>query len=527
MIKHVLSEGAPSHLYRRCPPLRISARSRLLPGLPVSCLLFTGLLFAGLLFTSLPYTSLLVSASHAAEVAQSAGMEAGTETKAYAETDAKAGAQSEAKKIRVIGGGISMVPAKRHPAKSQQKAPEPASSQNATAASLLDETAPDQLAPHAVDASVDDMQPYLQVRVVQSMQAQTAKGSMQAFTAQRKLIANLNQHFLELGPDAWQNPQNARAAVIHLLSGGHPAVGHHLLSLDPPAAIDPALLKGALAYIEGRRGEAYRALSPIDPLSLSPTLGGQIALVQAILSLPENLEDALAAIDKARLLLPGSLVEEAALRRGVSVAAAQSDARLFQAYSLQYMRRFNNSIYNSDFRRRFAIAMRRFGESKSGTTFAELDTVISEFDMDARRGLYLLLSYSSLVGGNVALAQQAAKAALPLTLDGSADQARSHLYLAGSMIDADSIKLALQHLWAVNRSSLSSRDQLLADKIAQVLNNIRAWPENDDPTLAFSIMPSTADKGEPGWQLETLTQGRRAIKQTDLFLTSSKQSSLR
>ena len=76
-------------------------------------------------------------------------------------------------------------------------------------------------------------------------------------------------------------------------------------------------------------------------------------------------------------------------------------------------------------------------------------------------------------------------------------------------------------------ATLTSRDQLLADKISQVINNIRAWPETKDPALAFTIRPSTVDKGEPGWQLETLTQGRQAIRQTDLFLSSSKQSSLR
>nr|WP_321981471.1 chemotaxis protein [uncultured Cohaesibacter sp.] len=428
------------------------------------------------------------------------------------------------KAIRVIEG-VSMVPARASDEQATETRSAVSSGQDTDTSA--DQTANGTVVPHAVDASVDDMQPYLQVRVVQNLQAQTAKGSTQALKAQRKLIINLNRHFLELPAKVWQNEQNARAAVIHLLSGGHPAVGHRLLSLDPPPAIDPALLKGALAYIEGRKNEAYSLFSTIDPLSLSPTLGGQIALVQAILSLPDNLEDARVAIDKARLLLPGSLVEEAALRRGVSVAAAENDTRLFQAYSLQYMRRFNNSIYNSDFRRRFAIAMRHFGESKEGSNFAELDTVISEFDMDARRSLYLLLSYSSLIAGNVPLAQQAAKAAMPLTLDGSQDQSRSHLYLAGSMIDADSIKLSLQHLWKVQRSTLSSRDQLLAEKISQVINNIRAWPETDDPAMAFTIRPSTIDKGEPGWQLETLTEGRQAIRQTDLFLSSSKQSSLR
>ncbi|WP_319567363.1 chemotaxis protein [Cohaesibacter marisflavi] len=469
--------------------------------------------------TRLMTTALLACLCSAASLS---GAMAQTTDQTAGQTTGKSADQHKA--IRVIEG-VSMVPARADDARAPETGS--ASSSGQQAATTAGQSANGTIIPHAVDASVDDMQPYLQVRVVQNLQAQTAKGSTQALKAQRKLIINLNRHFLELPAKVWQNEQNARAAVIHLLSGGHPAVGHRLLSLDPPPAVDPALLKGALAYIEGRKNEAYRVFSTIDPLSLSPTLGGQIALVQAILALPDNLEDAQVAIDKARLLLPGSLVEEAALRRGVSVAAAENDTRLFQAYSLQYMRRFNNSIYNSDFRRRFAIAMRRFGESKEGSNFAELDTVISEFDMDARRSLYLLLSYSSLIAGNVPLAQQAAKAALPLTLDGSQDQSRSHLYLAGSMIDADSIKLSLQHLWKVQRSNLTSRDQILAEKISQVINNIRAWPETRDPALAFTIRPLTGDKGKPGWQLETLTEGRQAIRQTDLFLSSSKQSSLR
>nr|WP_321454776.1 chemotaxis protein [uncultured Cohaesibacter sp.] len=380
---------------------------------------------------------------------------------------------------------------------------------------------------HAVDESVEQMQPYMQVRVVQNLQTQTAKGSKQALVAEQKLIPSLNQHFLDLPPDTWGNEQNARAAVIHLLSGGHPAVGHRLLSLDPPAAVDPQLLQGAVAYIEGRKGEARAALSSIDPLKLSPTLGGQIALVQAIVALPDNPAAALIAIDKARLLLPGSLVEEAALRRGVSVASTMNDPRLLQTYALQYMRRFNNSIYNSDFRRRFALAMRRFGKSKDEAVFTDLDTVIAQFDLDARRSLYLLLSYSSLIAGNVKLANQAAETALPLSLDNTESQSRAHLYLAGSMLEADKIRQSLEHLWKVKRSKLSSRDQILADKIALVLNNIRAWPESDAPAFEFSFSSAAAAKGEPEWQLDTIDQAKRAIQETDLFLSSSTQASAR
>ncbi|MDJ0929508.1 hypothetical protein [Breoghania sp.] len=70
------------------------------------------------------------------------------------------------------------------------------------------------------------------------------------------------------------SPRNARAAVAYLLSGGHPAVMRKLLSYDSKPAVDERLMRGSLAYIEGRAEEARNAFQDFDPLTMEHGLGG-------------------------------------------------------------------------------------------------------------------------------------------------------------------------------------------------------------------------------------------------------------
>ena len=414
------------------------------------------------------------------------------------------------KHIRVVGEG-GVVPASRPKEEREVDAvpvsPDTVSSEEPTA-------------PFA-SRDIESMEPFLQMRMLQSLQGQTAKGSTQAFKAQRSLIELMNRSFKDAPAYSWRDPRNARAAVLLLLSGGHPSVGSALLEMKPGPEIDRRLLEGALDYIEGRKAAAYEKLTSINPLDLEAGLGSQIALVQAVLFLPHELHEALAAVDKARLLMPGSLVEEAALRRGVSVAAALGDTRLFQTYALQYLRHYRDSIYSNDFHRRFGLAMRHFGDSHDKDSFDNLNVTIAEFDLDSRRRFYLLLSYASLVQGNLDLAHKAAGAALPLSMDHTEDRARAQLYLAGSMLEADRLDDALKYLWAVKRGDLSERDLLLADRVGEVLNTIRHWPEADKNSFDFtarkiSLVPENAD-----WQLDSIVRARKEIESADQLLSYS------
>ncbi len=79
-------------------------------------------------------------------------------------------------------------------------------------------------------------EPFEMVRALQSAQEQVASGSDSAAAMQRALLEKMDEAFLQLPPEAWQDPRNARASVIHLLSGGNPEVIRHLLTFDPGAS---------------------------------------------------------------------------------------------------------------------------------------------------------------------------------------------------------------------------------------------------------------------------------------------------
>jgi len=156
------------------------------------------------------------------------------------------------------------------------------------------------------------------VRSLQILQEQIANGNVAAHAAQSALLERIEARFAQAPPDTWQDPRNARAAVVYLLGGGKPATIRALLSYEKPPAIEARLIKGALAYVEGHEDEAQDLLRTVDVRSLPPSLGGPVALVQSALIVRQDVAAAMAFLDEARLLMPGTLVEEAALRRRFS-----------------------------------------------------------------------------------------------------------------------------------------------------------------------------------------------------------------
>ncbi|TGQ47026.1 chemotaxis protein MotC, partial [Mesorhizobium sp. M1C.F.Ca.ET.210.01.1.1] len=89
------------------------------------------------------------------------------------------------------------------------------------------------------------------------------------------------------------------------------------------------IAKGVIGYLNGRPGEAIEALRPIDPMTQPSDLGAFLALVKGSLLATDQPTAALMLLDEAKLLSPGTLVEEAALRRSVGIAVTQGDAARF------------------------------------------------------------------------------------------------------------------------------------------------------------------------------------------------------
>ena len=343
--------------------------------------------------------------------------------------------------------------------------------------------------------------PFEMVRSLQSLQGQVAQGNSQAHTAQRVLLKSMKAAFETAEPEVWQDPRNARAAVVYLLSGGHPAVMITLLQYDPAPAVDERLMRGSLAYIEGRADEAKTLLKDFDPLQMEPGLGGQVALVRAALLVHDAPEEAVRMLDIARLLMPGTLVEEAALRREVFIVGKLGDLEKFQSLSLNYLRRYRGSVYGGDFRRRFAAALDTLGFAESATRFALLESLLAEFDIDSRRTLYIALAHHALVKGQLEIVRKATEIAGPLAMEGTDDALRLKLYRAGALIGKDDVKEALSLLWSIDRKRLDPEETELLDAIFTRINQVRYWPEPPKGTNgSMSPVTVTAKPDEPGWE---------------------------
>ena len=303
----------------------------------------------------------------------------------------------------------------------------PAASNTAPAANNAEakpSSGPDVPGPRTKAEAPDLLAPYMAVRSLQVLQEMVAHGSTSAQGAQPKLLSHIADVFAAADPAVWRERRNAQAAVLYLFSSGKPAVVRALLGRAAFAPESDRLLKGALAYAEGEDGVAKALLGKIDPKSLPQSVGGHLALVLATLFAQDDAAKAGRMLDEARLLVPGTLVEEAALRRQIFLSADAAALDKFVSLSRQYIRRFHNSVYAGNFKQRLTSFATGIAVSGDLPELAKLEPVLAELPMVERRSIYLELSQAALVQGKTETGRYAADKAVLLAEDGSLDAAR-------------------------------------------------------------------------------------------------------
>jgi chemotaxis protein MotC len=327
--------------------------------------------------------------------------------------------------------------------------------------------------------SVDDQmrEPYQMVRSLQMLQDQIARGDLDAHNSQPALLKRLGENFLKADAAVWKEPRNSRAAVTFLLSGGSPQVVASLRSRNV-LNIDEAIVDGAIAYVEGRTDEAKSKLANIKPRSLPAALGAEIALVQSALVAQDDLKVAIALLDEVRLMMPGTLVEEAALRREIFIVGQDDDFDKFEALAVRYFRRYRHSIYAGNFRQRFALSVARFSFVQRPDRFPRLVAVLDHLDRASQRALYLLIARTALVRGKTEMTVLAADRVFALSDDDSAERVRARLYRAAARVATSAHSTAIAELEQIDKAKLSERDvELQTAALAIGLNVRKALPE--------------------------------------------------
>jgi chemotaxis protein MotC len=339
-------------------------------------------------------------------------------------------------------------------------------------------------------------QPYQLVRTLQSLQNQAAQGNKAAHAAQRGLLREIEAPLASADPAAWSDPRNTRAAVLYVLSGGQPGVLNEVLRQGEPVGLPQGLAQGALAYVMGDSDKARALLMPLDPSSLADALGGQLALVQANLIARTDQKRALKLLDQARLLAPGSLVEEASLRRAIFIAGEISDLDRLEKATSQYLRRFDSSVYAVSFRQSFAAALVRFDVGRDPAKFPQLVATMRAFDEGQQRAVFLIVARDALIRGRFEQARRAAEEAAKLVGGDQEAGARAALYAAAARIAADREDSALGTLKAIDAARLPAADKPILETALRVAARIVDWPAAATQTPKDDTPPPSFDSGQ-------------------------------
>jgi len=313
---------------------------------------------------------------------------------------------------------------------------------------------------------------------LQSLQARMAAGDKSAYPKQAEKIRAIGEAILAENPDNWKNKEEVEAAAAFLLGGGQPRVIQKLIESNAIPAEQNNLMRGALAYVIGRSLEAEALLVDIDPHSVSLRLGGQLAFAQAVLLTARAPERAIERLDLARLLAPGSLVEEAALRREILMTGDRHDGERVIALARQYATRYAHSIYADNFIQGLAASSVKYGLIDDLDSLRKFEEMLSLVPPPRRLEFLLNVARGETLTGRYEVAGAAADDALGQLPAGAPEEPAARFYSAAARTLGPDYEAALAELRAVDRARLSAADQALWAATLRTALHLRDEPSD-------------------------------------------------
>jgi chemotaxis protein MotC len=354
-------------------------------------------------------------------------------------------------------------------------------------------------------------QPYELMRSLRTMQDRIAAGDTAAYLSYRTVLAEQGALLARAGDEVWEDRRNVRAAIAFVLSGGAPHVLEKLLRLS--TGQEQTLARAALAYGENRNAEAMELLAEMDPRKLDASIAGHIALVRSELVAKKDPDKALALLADARLLAPGTMIEETALRRESSLAADRGDADRFEALTMQYVRRFANSVHMPNFRRQLAANVAMHGMADDALRRSRAQTMLAALAPDQRLEVYLSIAWDGVKAGKVELVRWAAGNAASLATEDGGPQLRSRLCEAAVLIVTDDFDKGLSALQSMPTEKLDAEEEDLLAAALRVAREVRRVPGpyrgTGDPPLGASEPSVVATTNAVIARVDDLLNGAR------------------
>lgn len=344
------------------------------------------------------------------------------------------------------------------------------------------------------------------VRNLNTMQNRMVLGDKQAQAAVARQFDLVEQALAVVDPEIWTDEKNVRAAAIYLLAGGAPAqLRDYFEAGFVPTELAP-LFDASLNYAEGQNAVATKLLMAFDARRFSPMLGGHLALVQGSSMTSLDRARAVSLFDLARLLMPASLVEEAALRREIALIEPARDGDKLILLASRYATNYAASPYASHFWRDLRAIVLAPSLRGDDAFLKKFDAALERAESADQVDIYLTLARRNILDGRLHLAAEkldkASRAA-------DAPKLRKRVAFYHRAVDALSAGSGIATLPRdEDAKDLSNEDLILMNIMRAVLTRLDARPSEERPNIDAS------SDAEPA----ILTRARDALKQSEALL---------
>lgn len=320
-------------------------------------------------------------------------------------------------------------------------------------------------------------QPWQLIRRLQHAQDAIVLGKPGALRNYRKLLVKYSGLMLAQDEEVWSSPKNLNAAAIYVLAGGNPIVG--IKAVETSKLDDEAKrpLFAAVAYAERNFAVSHKLLIALDHTKVPPSAAAQFALAKSMVTSSTNLKLAKTLLNEARRLAPGTLIEEAALRRSFRFVDANTNLEEYRRNASSYLRNFRRSLYFSDFLKNFAFGLMRMPREKEQEVLKYLKIIFEELNKDEQLRILVYTARSATVTGRVKTAYWSSKRALELLDHNNKLHTRMSLYFAASgVVQPKESESSIVEFGKIKRSTLDKNDQKLFDAVTVLVKRLQGDP---------------------------------------------------
>lgn len=336
------------------------------------------------------------------------------------------------------------------------------------------------LAPAVPAAAAEPVPLYKLVRSLQGIQDSIVRGEIDAIGMQRFLLNEIDKRLRNADMSVFEDTRNVDAALIYAMSGGNPETLDFLADRDVAGNFDTRITSILRRYLNGRGAMTLAQVKEVVPEYRHTAIGPYLELIGANALMEKDRETALRYFDWARLSAPGTIVEEAALRRALFLTTRKGDSARALPYLRRYARRFMNSPYASQFADIFVGLVL---DNPKALPPTEVSGILSLTEPRKRREIYLRLARRAAIFGNHELAAFAADEAKRLSDDAEPRAlALAELYSAMVSVPNGNIDEVMDRLQTVSDEELPPKDRFLRQAAEIIVNEVVAPPSEESLT---------------------------------------------